>query len=307
MEALMGGAWWQILIAVGAGLLLIWLALLTLLWITQRHGPDPTSLRDAIRLLPDVIRLLRRLAADPDLPRGVRIRLGLLVCYLILPIDLIPDFIPVLGYADDAIVVALALRSVVRRARPAVLAKHWPGTPDGLRIVQRLAGLPVQPAPSNLEASQADSSPPGTHGSSDTRMRARLALERERGSLSAFFAVVVLASLVMIGLAVDGGHKAQATQRAVAVADEAARAGGNAIDVLAATQSGSTRVDPVAAVAAAQAYLSAAGVSGAVTVDDGGQTLTVETTLQVQTVFLNIVGVDVLTVTGRGAADLVLE
>ena len=138
-------------------------------------------------------------------------------------------------------------------------------------------------------------------------MRTRLALDRERGSLSVFFAVVVLASLVMIGLAVDGGHKAQATQRAVAVADEAARAGGNAIDALAATQSGDTRVDPVAAVAAAHAYLSAAGVSGAVTVDDGGQTLSVETTLQVQTVFLNIVGVDVMTVTGRGSADLVLE
>lgn len=138
-------------------------------------------------------------------------------------------------------------------------------------------------------------------------MRSRLDPERERGSLSAFFAIVVLACLLMIGLAVDGGHKAQATQRAVAIADEAARAGGNAIDALAATQTGSIRVDPIAAIVAAQAYLSAAGVSGVVTVDDSGQTLMVETTLQVQTVFLNIVGVDVMTVTGRGSADLVVE
>ena len=78
-----------------------------------------TASTDMLRLLPDTVVLLRRLAADPDLPRGVRIRLVLLLVYLILPIDLIPDFIPVLGYADDAIIVAIALRSVTRRA--------WPG------------------------------------------------------------------------------------------------------------------------------------------------------------------------------------
>jgi len=63
---------------------------------------------ESLRLLPDLVRLLRRLAADPTLPRGVRIRLGLLVVYLASPIDLIPDFVPVLGYADDALVVAIA-------------------------------------------------------------------------------------------------------------------------------------------------------------------------------------------------------
>jgi uncharacterized membrane protein YkvA (DUF1232 family) len=103
---------------------------------------DPTSLRGALRLLPDLVRLLRRLAADPNLPRGVRVRLALLLGYLVLPIDLVPDFVPVVGYADDAVVVALALRSVVRAAGPAALDKHWPGTPDGLTAVRRLAGLP---------------------------------------------------------------------------------------------------------------------------------------------------------------------
>lgn len=138
-------------------------------------------------------------------------------------------------------------------------------------------------------------------------MRLPLAADRERGSLSAFFVVAVLAGFIIIGLAYDGGHKAQATQRAVAIADEAARAGGNALDVSVATDTGDTQVDPSAAIAAAQAYLSAAGVNGAVTVVDGGQTLVVETTLQVQTVFLNMIGVDVMTVTGRGAADLVRD
>lgn len=129
------------LVAVGGGLLLLWLALLTTLWITNRNSLDQATLRETLRLLPDVIRLLRWLATDPDLPRGVRVRLWLLLAYLLLPIDLIPDFVPVLGYADDALVVALALRSVTRRAGADALARHWPGTSTGLRTVQRLAGL----------------------------------------------------------------------------------------------------------------------------------------------------------------------
>ncbi|KAK1176984.1 DUF1232 domain-containing protein [Streptomyces sp. NBS 14/10] len=54
-----------------------------------------------------------------------------------------PDFIPVLGYADDAIAVALVLRTVIRQAGPDTLARHWPGTDDGLTVVRRLAGLPA--------------------------------------------------------------------------------------------------------------------------------------------------------------------
>jgi uncharacterized membrane protein YkvA (DUF1232 family) len=125
-------------IAVVAGFILLWLALVILLIVTR---PADLRVTDILRLLPDVVVLLRRLAADPELPRGVRIRLGLLLVYLILPIDLIPDFIPVLGYADDAIIVALALRSVTRRAGPAALERHWPGTAEGLQAVRRLAGI----------------------------------------------------------------------------------------------------------------------------------------------------------------------
>jgi uncharacterized membrane protein YkvA (DUF1232 family) len=71
------------------------------------------------------------------------VRLVLLLVYLVLPIDLIPDFIPVVGYADDAVVVALALRSVVRAAGAGAIERHWPGTPQGLDAIMRLAG--VQP------------------------------------------------------------------------------------------------------------------------------------------------------------------
>lgn len=132
--------WWQILLGVLAGLALLWVVLLVVLW---RTAPGKTGLRDALRLLPDLIGLLRRLAADPMLPRGVRIRLWLLLGYLLMPIDLVPDFIPVVGYADDAIVVALALRSVASAAGPDALERHWSGTPAGLRTVRRLAGLPT--------------------------------------------------------------------------------------------------------------------------------------------------------------------
>jgi len=128
--------------------------------------------------------------------------------------------------------------------------------------------------------------------------------DRDRGSIAPMIAIVALAALILIGLAVDGGRKAQATQTAVAVADEAARAGGNAIDPAGARGEGSIAVEVGAAVAAAQAYLAAAGVDGEVTVN-GGRELVVTTTIQVPTIFLDLIGVDVLTVTGSGSADLV--
>ena len=133
--------WWEVAIGVALGILLVWLGLVAALYLVGRKQDDPTTFTDVLRLLPDVIRLLRRLAADDTLPRGVRIRLTLLIAYLLLPIDLVPDFIPVLGYADDAIIVAMALRSVARVAGPEAIDKHWPGTPDGLRAVKRLTGL----------------------------------------------------------------------------------------------------------------------------------------------------------------------
>jgi uncharacterized membrane protein YkvA (DUF1232 family) len=131
-------SWWSVLLGVLAGVLLLWVALVVVFWLAK---PDDYAIRDAMRLLPDVVRLIKRLAADPETPRGVRLRLVLLLGYLALPIDLIPDFIPVLGYADDAIVVALVLRSAARRAGVDALTQHWPGTPDGLAALKRLCRL----------------------------------------------------------------------------------------------------------------------------------------------------------------------
>lgn len=135
--------WFEILLPVAAGLLLAYAALLALLWLHARRNPGTVGLGDALRLLPDLLRFLGRLVADKELPRAPRFTLVLLLAYLASPIDLVPDFIPVIGYADDVLVVALVLRFAVRAGGHAALARNWKGTGDGLRIVERLAGLPA--------------------------------------------------------------------------------------------------------------------------------------------------------------------
>jgi uncharacterized membrane protein YkvA (DUF1232 family) len=132
----------RLLLGIGIALAVAWVALLVALLLARPKGE---VLKQALRLLPDLLRLLRRLAADSTLPRGVRVRLWLLLAYLAVPIDLVPDLVPVLGYADDAIVVAWVLRSVVQRAGPEPVRRHWPGNPDGLAAVWRLCGLPATP------------------------------------------------------------------------------------------------------------------------------------------------------------------
>jgi uncharacterized membrane protein YkvA (DUF1232 family) len=136
----MWGSWWQdLLLAIAAGLLLAWVALIVSLAAARPRGGN---WREALRLLPDLLRLLPRLAGDPSLPRAARAALALLLAYLALPFDLVPDFIPVVGYADDAIIVAAVLRWVVRRAGIEVVRRHWPGTDDGFAALCRLTGLP---------------------------------------------------------------------------------------------------------------------------------------------------------------------
>lgn len=135
----MTGHWWlDLLISIVGGLVLVWALLIGTLAVVRPRGG---LLREALRLLPDVVRLVHRLAADGSLPRGVRIRLGLLLAYLASPIDLIPDFVPVLGYADDAIVVTVVLRGVVRRAGLDLVRSKWPGTDDGFTVLCKLTGI----------------------------------------------------------------------------------------------------------------------------------------------------------------------
>ncbi|BBZ09055.1 hypothetical protein MDOR_32240 [Mycolicibacterium doricum] len=128
---------WELLIGAAVAPAATWLALVVVLVAVRPRGG---LLPAALRILPDLLRLIRRLAADTSLPTGVRVRLGLLLAYLAMPFDLIPDFIPLLGYADDAIVVTFVLRGVVRRAGQDAVRAHWPGSDDGFAALARLTG-----------------------------------------------------------------------------------------------------------------------------------------------------------------------
>jgi uncharacterized membrane protein YkvA (DUF1232 family) len=132
----------QIIIGIAVALLATWLLLVVALLVARPRG---ALLGEAMRLLPDTLRMLGNLATDRDVPVCVRVRLWLLFAYLAMPFDLIPDFIPVLGYADDAIIAVLVLRSVIRRAGPDAIRRHWPGTQDGLGALARAAKLNLDP------------------------------------------------------------------------------------------------------------------------------------------------------------------
>ncbi|MFH8698855.1 TadE/TadG family type IV pilus assembly protein [Streptomyces chartreusis] len=126
----------------------------------------------------------------------------------------------------------------------------------------------------------------------------------DRGGVSAFVAVCVLALIGITGIAVDGGSKMRATERADYIAGEAARAGGQAIDPAEAITGTAIAVDPQDAAAAAQSYLRGAGVTGTVSVSDDGKTLTVVVNDAFDTTFLPVVGIGSLSVTGHGKATL---
>jgi uncharacterized membrane protein YkvA (DUF1232 family) len=130
-----GQVWLDVILGVAAALLLSWLALVIALAIRRPKGD---LLKESLRLLPDLFRLLQRLTTNRDLPTGVRVRVALLFVYLAIPIDVIPDFIPILGYADDAIVVVLVLRSVCRRVSVEELRAAWTGSDDGFAALCQL-------------------------------------------------------------------------------------------------------------------------------------------------------------------------
>src|SRR3954447_7935255 len=89
--------------------------------------------------IPDCIVLFRRLLADPRMPRRYRFVVVALLGYLALPFDVIPDFIPVAGQLDDAVVVALALRAILRAGAPGMIEEHWPGPRSSLALIMKLA------------------------------------------------------------------------------------------------------------------------------------------------------------------------
>jgi uncharacterized membrane protein YkvA (DUF1232 family) len=127
----------SVLGAIIVGLVAAWLALLVLLWLIRPRG---VGARELARLVPDILRLVRDLVTDRSAPRGVRVALAVLLVWLISPIDLVPEFIPVLGPLDDVIVAVVVLRYVRRRLGDEELRRRWRGTDDGYRVLTRFLG-----------------------------------------------------------------------------------------------------------------------------------------------------------------------
>ena len=134
----------QWLLLVVACLLAMYGAFVVVVIVTGRWP----AMRGVAGFLPDCIVLLKRLLGDPRVDRRHKLLLGALIGYLALPIDLVPDFIPVAGHIDDALAVALALRVVLRGSGTELLREHWRGPESSLAVVLRLAGATdrIQPA-----------------------------------------------------------------------------------------------------------------------------------------------------------------
>ena len=126
--------WQWALIAVGVALALY--AVLVLALVLAGRRSDAVALA---RFIPDCIVLFKRLLGDPRVPRPTKALIVPALAYLAFPFDLIPDFIPVIGYLDDALVLAWALRRIVRAAGPVVVREQWPGPARSLATVMRLA------------------------------------------------------------------------------------------------------------------------------------------------------------------------
>jgi uncharacterized membrane protein YkvA (DUF1232 family) len=132
--------WWQPIVVVIGALVAAWLVFAVFVLVAR---PDRRTIRETARLLPDSLRLLRRLTTDRTIPLRTRLLVWVLIAYLASPIDLIPDFIPVVGYADDVVIASIVLRHLSKRAGPEKLREHWPGSPEGLAHLQRL--LRIEP------------------------------------------------------------------------------------------------------------------------------------------------------------------
>ena len=122
---------------IGLGLLAVWAILIGVLFVLRPRG---IPLGELLRVIPDVLRLVRRLVGDRGVPFRVRAALVVLLVWLVSPIDLIPEFIPVLGPVDDAIVTVLILRYVRRRLGIEALRSRWAGTPEGFALLVRIIG-----------------------------------------------------------------------------------------------------------------------------------------------------------------------
>jgi len=125
--------WWLISILALIGL---WLVALVVLFALGRR----VAARELATLLPNLVLLFRGLIKDRRVPRGSKALLAMAIVWVVSPIDLVPEFLPVIGPLDDAVMAALVLRHVIRRAVKDVVAQYWRGDPATLELILRVAG-----------------------------------------------------------------------------------------------------------------------------------------------------------------------
>lgn len=126
--------WLQLTVIAVAVVVVSWVVLIGL----ARRLP-PGLARDLARFLPDCVTTVRRLRRDPRVPRRAKVAVAVAAVWVLSPVDLIPEFLPVIGPLDDVVVVALALRYAARSVPREVLLDAWPGDPG---LLQRLIGPP---------------------------------------------------------------------------------------------------------------------------------------------------------------------
>jgi uncharacterized membrane protein YkvA (DUF1232 family) len=135
---------WLTGLVIAAG---FWVGSWGLLWLAARRLP-PGLLHDLAAFIPDSVTTVRRLRKDPRVPRRAKIAIIIAGVYVASPIDLIPEFIPIIGPLDDIVVVALALRYAGRQVPRRILLAAWPGEPH---LVERLLGPPRPDSPTAEE------------------------------------------------------------------------------------------------------------------------------------------------------------
>jgi len=129
------------ILVVVAAFVAIWLLLVAVIWL---HRPSRELAMPALRALPDIVRLARRLMVDPRTPLRHRIALIVLIVWLVSPIDLLPEFLPGIGPLDDIVAAAVILGWIGRQTGRARLEEHWPGDSAGFGVVARMLRLPAE-------------------------------------------------------------------------------------------------------------------------------------------------------------------
>ena len=127
----------DLLLRIVLGLIAAWALLVAVLWVLR---PRDVALSELVAFVPDLVRLVRLLIADRTVPRSVRAALVVLLVWIVSPIDLIPEFIPVLGPLDDVVVAVIVLRFVRRRLGLEALRARWAGSDAGFRLLERMVG-----------------------------------------------------------------------------------------------------------------------------------------------------------------------